>query len=476
MQRPCRLLTACDPKPSGRVLISIIILPETPKVKTKDPSELTFLPSQGKIYGRNAGRGGAPEGIGGLHGMYKILKNTEEHTILLPATLDEHFPLLKYMFWSKGNAVVPLTESDEFAVREEGLKYSNYDICYPYVLMAGQIMRALRSGKYDPKKTSVLIPTAGDACRGACYIGMMEKSLTKAGFPDTHMVTINVRHVCNEISLKITTDTAIRGLFGMFYGDILMMLANQTRPYEAHKGETEALRRRWYRELSKDIRLGRHLTLRQMRKNFTRIAESFRAIERTGEKRQQIGIVAEFYAKYCALGNWNLIPYLEEHGCEAIVGGLSWYMLYYIDSHKPAKWGPERVGFEAVKKLMTHVQTDMLYAMKKAGFHVPSRYEVMDKNSRPYVSHNLINADGWLMGAEAVDHIRHGVRKILCNAPFGCLPNVCAGRGVYPNIRREFPDVMLMVIETDSAGSKLNYFNRVQMVIDTKMPPRQRKK
>ena len=185
--------------------------------------------------------------------------------------------------------------------------------------------------------------------------------------------------------------------------------------------------------------------------------------------------MAEFYAKYCALGNWNLVSYLEEHGCEAIVGGLSWYMLYYIDSHKPEKWGPERVGFEAVKKLMTHVQTDMLYAMKKAGFHVPSRYEVMDKNSRPYVSHNLINADGWLMGAEAVDHIRHGVRKILCNAPFGCLPNVCAGRGVYPNIRREFPDVMLMVIETDSAGSKLNYYNRVQMVIDTKMPPRQRK-
>ena len=118
----------------------------------------------------------------------------------------------------------------------------------------------------------------------------------------------------------------------------------------------------------------------------------------------------------------------------------------------------------------------MLVAMHRCGFHVPSRYEVMDEHSRPYVSHNLINADGWLMGAEAVDLIRHGVRKILCNAPFGCLPNVCAGRGVYPNIRREFPDALLTVIETDSSGSKLNYSNRVQMVIDTKLPPRRKRR
>ena len=410
----------------------------------------------------------------GFGDMYKIRSDREEHTILLPATLDDHFPLLKYMFWSKGYAVVALDESDEFTVREEGLKYSNYDICYPFVLMAGQVMRALKSGKYDPKKTFVLIPTAGDACRGACYIGLMERSLHQAGFPDTHMMTINVRHVCNEITMKITLDTAIRGLFGLFYGDILMMLANQTRPYEAHKGDTEALRQRWIRELESDIRLGKHLTLHHMKKNFDRIAKSFREIERTGEKRQKIAIVAEFYVKYCALGNWNLIPYLEEHGCEAHVNGLSWYMLYYIDSHKPASWGLERAGFEAVKKLLTYSQDEMLLAMRRHGFHTMSRYRTMDRESRPYVSHNLTNADGWLMGAEAVDYIRHGYRKILCSAPFGCLPNVCAGRGVYPSLRAAFPYAMLTVIETDSSGSKLNYYNRVQMLVDMKLPKRKR--
>ena len=173
--------------------------------------------------------------------MYKILSEHEENTILLPATLDAHFPLLKYMFWSKGYAVVPLDDNDEFGITTEGMKYANHDICFPFILMTGQVVRALKSGKYDPKKTFVLMPTAGDACRGACYIGLMKQSLKKSGFDEVKVLTINVRHVEDEISLKLSLDTAVRGLFGLFYGDILMMLANQTRPYEVHKGETDAL-------------------------------------------------------------------------------------------------------------------------------------------------------------------------------------------------------------------------------------------
>lgn len=399
--------------------------------------------------------------------MYKIRRNREEHTILIPATLDMHFPLLRYMFWSKGYRCVDLRDREEFPVREEGLKYANHDICYPFVLMIGQVVRALRSGKYDPKKTFVLMPTAGDACRGACYIGMMQRSLKMAHFEDTKVMTINVRHVCDEVSLKITLDMAIRGLFGMFYGDMLMLLVHQTRPYEANKGETDRLYRKWVRRLSADIRLGKHLTLGSMKKNFERMAKSFRAIRKNDEKRKVIGLVAEFYVKYCALGNWDVVRFLEDNHCEVHVNGLSWYALYYVDSHKPDRMGAERLGFEAAKKLMLHVQGSMIKTLQKYGFRSLSRYDVMERDSRAYVSHNLKTADGWLLGAEAVDYIRHGITRILCNAPFGCLPNVCAGRGVYPAIRRAFPKASLVVVEPDSSGSKLNYFNRVRMLIDS---------
>ena len=398
--------------------------------------------------------------------MYKIRSNHEEHTILIPATLDDHFPLLRFMFWSKGYSVVPLYDDSEFEVREEGLKFVNHDICYPFVLMTGQVVKALRSGKYDPSKTFILMPTAGDACRGACYIELMKRSLNRSKLSAARVMTINVRHVCDDISMKISMDMAIRGLFGLYYGDILMLLANQTRPYEVHKGETEALHRKWIRTLSADIRLNRNLTLRGMKKRFEQIARSFRAIERREEKRQIIAVVAEFYVKYCALGNWNIVRYLEENGCEAHVNGVSWYMLYYVDSHKPKKWGVERAGFEAAKKLMEYAQDAMIATIRRHGFHCMDRYAAMDRNSRPYVSHDLTVGDGWLLGAESVTYIKQGIRKILCIAPFGCMANVCAGRGVYPSIRKAFPGAALTVVETDSSGSKLNYFNRVSMLID----------
>ena len=397
--------------------------------------------------------------------MYRILSETEENTILIPATLDNHFPLLKYMFWSKGYSVIPLDESDEFEIRQEGLKYSNHDICYPFVLMAGQVVRALRSGKYDPKKTFILMPTAGDACRGACYLGLLRRSLDKSHFEDVRVMTINVRHVRDDIQLKITLDTAIRGLFGLFYGDILMLLANQVRPYEVNKGETDALYKEWIDKLSEDLRLGKNLTLGKMKKNFRKIAESFAAIKRDGKKRTVVGVVAEFYVKYCGLGNWDLVKYLEDNGAEAHVNRVSWYMLYYIDSHKPAKYNLERLGFEIVKKLMVSCQSDMIEALHEYGFHCLNKYEDMAKGSEEYVSHTLTIGDGWLLGAEVCDYAHLGYKKVLCIAPFGCMANVCAGRGLYPHLQRKFPGTNIAVVETDSSSSKLNYYNRVQMLI-----------
>ena len=400
--------------------------------------------------------------------MYKIKKEKEENTILIPAMMDAHYPLLKYMFWSKGYGVVLLDETDEFEIKSEGMKYANHDICFPFILMTGQVVRALKTKKYDPRRTFVLIPTAGDACRGACYIGLMRRSLMRAGFDDVRVLTINVRHVEDEISLKINFDTVIRGLFGLFYGDILMMLSNQVRPYEVNKGETDALYQKWVKKLSRDLRLGKNLTLGRMKKNFERIAESFAKVERDGKDRKVVGIVAEFYVKYCALGNWNVIRYLEENGCEAFVNGASWYALYYVDSHKPDKFNPERVGFEIVKKILVHTQEAMRSAMARHGFKTLSAYEVMDKNSREQISHDFLIGDGWLLGAEVVDYIHNGVNKILCIAPFGCMPNVCEGRGLYPYLKRQYPEVSIAVVETDMSGAKLNYYNRIQMLINRK--------
>ncbi|MBQ3852567.1 MAG: hypothetical protein II760_04210, partial [Lachnospiraceae bacterium] len=172
------------------------------------------------------------------------------------------------------------------------------------------------------------------------------------------------------------------------------------------------------------------------------------------------------YVKYCSLGNWDLIPYLEENNCEAYVNGLSWYILYYIDSHKPANMNLERLGFEFVKRMLVKLQDSMRDTMTKYGFKALSSYKKLDENSREVVSHNLLIGDGWLMGAEVIDFIDNDIRKVACIAPFGCMPNVCEGRGLYPYLKRKYPQAAISVVEPDMSGSKMNYFNRVRMLID----------
>lgn len=397
--------------------------------------------------------------------MYRIEeeKHKEKYRLIIPATLDAHFPLLKYMFWTKEYWVDILDDQKEIV--DLGLAYANNEMCFPYILMVGQVVKELQRHPENVAKTRLLIPTAGDACRGACYIGLFKKSLQKAKLEECKVVTLNVRHVEENINMKISYDMGVRGLFGMYYGDILMILANQIRPYEKKKGATDRLWKEWVEKLSEDLKKGKNLHLKNLKQNFDRICESFMQIEKTNEKKQRIGLVGEFYTKYCSLGNWDVIPYLERQNCETHTNGLSWYAIYYIDTHMPKKKNLEWQGFRLARRLLCKVQKQMIDSLRDHGFFVLSELDVLKEASLKYVSQNLNTGDGWLMGAEVIGHIQADCKKILCIAPFGCMPNACAGRGLYPYLQRAFPEAAITSVETDASGSQGNYYNRVQMLV-----------
>lgn len=96
-----------------------------------------------------------------------------QRTLLIPSLLDDYFPLLQHVFASERWTPVLLTE--EYGLADLGLRYIHSDMCYPAHLVAGQILTALRSGKYDPESCGVLIGQAGDECRGSCLIRIMRK-------------------------------------------------------------------------------------------------------------------------------------------------------------------------------------------------------------------------------------------------------------------------------------------------------------
>lgn len=400
--------------------------------------------------------------------MYKIREDEdrEKYILLIPSMFDAHYPLLKYAFYSKEYHPIIIEETD--GIVNEGLKYIHNDMCYPCILNAGQMISALKSGKYDVKRVKLLMPSAGDACRGSNYLRLIQQAVKNAGFEDVPVISVNLKGLEKGNMLKITPSMVWRGLLSVFYGDILMLLLNQTRPNEVIKGESQKLWNEWMEKLADDFRQGRHMSLRTMKKNFNRICEDFSRIELLEKRKQRVGIVGELYIKYCSLGNWDMIEFLEKNDCESHTNGLSWYALYYLDSHLTDTGSLESFAYKMVIKLFENLQNSMIKSLKKYGFYTLEPFSVLKEEAKDTVCQNYKIGDGWLIGSEALGHIKHDCEKVLAMQPFGCMPNHCIGRGEYPYLNKMLKEGQIVSIDVDSSGSRVMAYNRARLLIDWK--------
>lgn len=387
-------------------------------------------------------------------------------TLLISAMLDDHFPLLKYAFASRQYHPVEVLTVRE-GIEDLGLRYAHNDMCYPFALSLGQMLSALGSGKYDPAATALLMPSAADACRGSNFPSLLRKAMVWAGYPETEVLTLNVKGLERQAALPITPQMIWKALFGLIWGDTLLHLTRQTRPYEAVPGQTMALRQRWLDRLAAHLEGGRGLTLGRMKGDLEAMAADFAAVEKTGEKKQRIALVGECYTKYCALGNWDVVDFLEEEGCEVAVNGFSWYMLYYFDSQLAAARGPGRLLWQGAMALLGRCQRTMLSALRDHGFSALPPFRAFKAQAAPYVSFDLRVADGWLTGAEIVNHLNTDCKKVLALQPFGCLPGHVCGRGQYPPLIRKLGTGRLVSVDVDASGSRALFYDRVKLLIDT---------
>lgn len=387
----------------------------------------------------------------------------QKETLLIPALLDAHFPLMKYAFYTR--RFHPVILNNKKAVTETGLRYVHNDMCYPCILNTGQMIRALGSGLFDPDHTKLLMPSVGDACRGSNYTEVLRKAVRKAGYQQVRVLTMNLKHIDEENQLGITPKMVWRAFFALWYGDLLMMLVQQVRPYEICKGETERCRDKWFRILGEELLHFRNLRISTMLRRFDEITADFAAIRRSGEKKQRIAIVGELYTKYCALGNWDMVKWLERSGCESYTNGLSWYVLYYIDSHLTLASPPEAAGYRIIGRILQAIQTRMVQAVTDAGFFSLPPLNVLKKEVSGTVRFGAAIGDGWLIGTESAGYILHGCRKVLAIQPFGCMPNHVSGRGLYASLQRKCGGHIVSV-DVDSSGTPVNAYNRAKMLID----------
>ena len=168
----------------------------------------------------------------------------KEYTILCPQMSPMHFELLEPAFNASGYKVEVLPNDNKQAV-DVGLKYVNNDACYPSLMVVGQIMEAILSGKYDTDKIAVIISQTGGGCRASNYIGFIRRALKKAGYEHIPVISINLSGLEGNPGFKITPALALRGIYAAVFGDIFMKCVYRLRPYEAVPGSVDAMHRKW---------------------------------------------------------------------------------------------------------------------------------------------------------------------------------------------------------------------------------------
>ncbi|MEG1835429.1 MAG: 2-hydroxyacyl-CoA dehydratase [Oscillospiraceae bacterium] len=394
----------------------------------------------------------------------------KDYTILLPNMLPTHFEFVKSIIESEGYNVAVLNNNNDNIARE-GLKYVHNDTCYPALLIIGQMIDALKSGDFDVHKVALMITQTGGGCRASNYIHLLRKALITAGFEFIPVVSLNLSGLekCEGFNLSFTM--LQRMVAATIYGDMLILLRNQTMAYEITIGESAALVEKLTKELSLEFRKHRIHTHHRIKKNLNNIADEFSKILIKKSSKTKVGIVGEIYIKYASLGNNNLEEFLRSQDCEIFVPGLFSFLLFKLDNRSEdiklygGKFLKKIVVELGMKYLMSIEKIFIDAANKENKFVVPSSYKHLKSLISGVIGYGNKMGEGWLLTAEMIELIDLNYENIVCTQPFGCLPNHIVGRGMLKKIKEIRPNANIVPIDYDPSATKVNQENRIKLML-----------
>jgi len=389
----------------------------------------------------------------------------QEYTILMPTMLPVHMNLLAQVLREQGFHVDLLTSTNREIV-DQGLQSLHNDTCYPALLVIGQMMDALDSGRYDMDKVALIITQTGGGCRASNYIHLLRKALKKRGWEHIPVISFNLAGMEKNPGFKIKLKTLVELLGVIVYSDLLMNLANQCRPYESNQGDTDALVEAWKQRLVKQ-----KMSIRHLSDTLAEITADFAAISARRTPKVTVGVVGEIYIKYAALGNNNLERLLAQEGCEVIVPGLLDFLIFMGDHHlvdtKRYKIKYKKALVSAVMKILfSFFQNRLIRAVKtRSCFRVPADFDTIKRLAGGYVSDGNKMGEGWLLTGEMLELIHAGIGNIICAQPFGCLPNHIVGKGMIRAIREAHPEANIVAIDYDPGATQTNQENRIKLML-----------
>lgn len=395
----------------------------------------------------------------------------KDYTILIPTMLPMHFALIASVLRTYGYKVDILETDTSSKIAETGLRYVHNDMCYPAILVIGQFLEAINSGKYDPHKIALIQFQTGGGCRASNYIALLRKALKRAGYGYIPVVSLSMAGIEKHPGFRMTIPVVVGLLYGVMYGDLLMSLVNQCRPYEVNKGQSETLAREWTERLGRQLGAGGRVRYSKIRNTYGEIIADFAKIPREERDTVKVGIVGEIYVKYSPLGNNDLERFLIDEGAEVVVPGLMDFLLYcvYNGIEDYRLYGRGRFSHllsGVAFKYLCKKKNDCSAAIIAEGSFEPMMpFEKTVTMAEGYISRGTKMGEGWLLTSEMLELAESGVKNIVCTQPFGCLPNHICGKGMMKPIKERNPDVNIVAIDYDAGATRVNQENRLKLML-----------
>lgn len=397
----------------------------------------------------------------------KAMKDT--HTILLPDMLHYHNELLQAAFAACGYHLEILPEEE--GLPEYSLPYISGDYCLPAVLILGQMLAAVRSGRFDPDRIAFMEPQTGGACRAGNYYNSMIESLKRAGYGQIPVISLNVSGSDKHAGFTITPKLLFGAVAAVCYGDLLMTLYQQVRPYESEKGAAKVCWQRWVRILSEDIKTGKNISRKRRKERYRQIVHDFASIPVEDKKVRRVGITGEIYIKFSPIGNEHLEQFLREQDCAYRMGGFVNYAIYVVDSERENQkiCGAGRVvlkAYDTVIRYLSRIQRDINQCIvEEKRFQSDAEFKKMKQMASPILHEGCHTGDGWLIAAEVADLVEKGYENILIVHPFGCLVSHVCERGIMKKLHERYPDVNIQTVEYDYDSSQTLRESRILLGI-----------
>ena len=401
----------------------------------------------------------------------RFTKDERHRKVLAPFFTPFISPLLPKLFGLAGYDVEILPVSDKVS-DEWGLKYANNEVCYPATLVIGDIVKAFKEHRYDPKNTAVAMAQTGGQCRASNYVPMIKSALVQMGLEEVPVISFAMTDSIQNDQPGFTIPWAkvIRvAIAAVLCSDAIAKMYYAAVVRETRQGEAARLRDHYIELLGKAVERNNpdrlYATLGEAARDFDAICQDKHC--------PKVGVVGEILLKFHPYAQRGVTDWLVERGIEVLPPLMTEFFLETFvnkEARREALIDTSTVSPILYKWAYSYLRRQMRRADKLCA---PFRYyhpfhDIFDiaREASHVINLNTQFGEGWLLPAEVIGAVRSGATHVVSLQPFGCIANHIVCRGVENKLKRYLPELNLLSLDFDSNVSEVNVVNRLLLFVE----------